>query len=112
MLTVSLHDIRIYATRGLYAEEHQLENEFLVDVDVHVQADDSEQLPFVDYVIINNVVSHAFQQKLDLLEQFIHEIHTGLKKEFPNADKVAIAIRKAHPPMPGEVGSAIVRFEG
>lgn len=111
MLTVSLHDIRIFAARGMYVEEHQMHNEFLVDVDVQVQAEDVNVLPFIDYSIIKKIVTEAFEHKHDLLEHFIRDIYHELKRQFTNAEHVKIRIKKLNPPMQGEVGCSIVCFE-
>lgn len=112
MLTVSLHGISISAAKGLYAEEHTINNLFHVDVDVYVPAMDTKQLPFVDYTIIRAVVADAFEQPYDLLEQFIHHIYVQLKHQCPAAEKIKVAIKKMHPPMTGEVSCAMVVFEG
>lgn len=112
MLTVSLHGIAISAARGLYAEEHKLDNQFEVDVDVTVDATDVAALPFVDYTIIRAAVDDAFAQPYDLLEQFIAHMHRQLKKDFPAAETIKLAVRKLHPPMHGEAAYAQVAFEG
>lgn len=112
MLTVSLHGITIAATRGLYAEEHKISNKFEVDVDVFVPATSVTQIPYVDYTILRSTVAAAFEQPHDLLEQFIADIHSSLQRQFPEAEKVRVAIRKMHPPMPGQVAYAQVVFEG
>lgn len=112
MLTTSLHGIAISATRGLYPEEQKLDNCFEVDVDVFTAIDDITALPFVDYTIIRSAVDDAFRQPYGKLEQFMLHIHQHLKKEFPAAEKIRIAIRKLHPPMQGETAYAQVVYEG
>lgn len=96
----------------MYAEEHKISNDFEVDVDVAVAAGNLDEVPFVDYTIIRTVVAQAFEQPYELLEHFIRDIHTQLKQRFPEAQKVKIAVRKLHPPMPGQVGYAQVVYEG
>lgn len=112
MFSVSLHGISITASRGVYAEEHVLDNRFEVDVDVQVPITDMSQVVFVDYTIIRKVVAEAFDTKHDLLEDFIRDIHKSLKEHFPESEKVKIVIRKLNPPMPGQVAYAQVAFEG
>lgn len=111
MLIVSLHGMAISAARGLYAEEHKLDNRFEVDVDVFVNATCGDSLPFVDYTIIRTAVDDAFSQPYGKLEQFILHIYQQLKKEFPGAAKIRIAIRKLHPPMQGQTAFAQVVYE-
>lgn len=112
MLTVSLHGIAISAARGLYAEEHKLDNQFEVDVDVMLNVANVAALPFVDYTVIRAAVDDAFAQPYDLLEQFIGHMHSRLKQEFPDAERIRLAVRKLHPPMHGEASYAQVVFEG
>src|SRR5579875_1175910 len=103
MLTVSLHGIRINAPHGLYPEEHILGNEFEIDVDIWLATDNGHPWPFVDYALIQNIVANTFQQQGQLLEKFVHSIHSGLKMNVPDAQKVKVAVRKIHPPLNGYV---------
>ena len=112
MLTVSLHGIQITAARGLYKEEHAIPNQFVVDVDVFVNAADPREFPFIDYTIIRETVRLAFEQPHELLEHFIRDINTQLKTKFKEAEKVRIVVRKMNPPMGGETSYSQVAYEG
>ena len=112
MLTVSLHGIRLHAPHGLYPQEHVTGNDFEVDVDVQLAAGATEQFPFVDYVMLNDVVHEVFREHGKLLETFVQQIHAALKTKVPNAEKIKVAVRKLHPPMQGNVKYAQVMFEG
>lgn len=112
MFSVSLHGIAIQAARGVYAEEHVLQNQFEVDVDVFVPVTDISQVSFIDYTIIRKEVSTAFEQPHDLLEHFVNDIYNALKNSFPQAEKIKIVIRKLNPPMSGQAAYAQVSFEG
>jgi dihydroneopterin aldolase len=112
MLTVSLHGMQISAARGLYKEEHAIQNHFEVDVDVFVNAADPREFPFIDYTIIRETVRLAFEQPHELLEQFIRDINTELKTKFREAEKVRIVIRKLNPPMGGQTAYSQVAYEG
>jgi 7,8-dihydroneopterin aldolase/epimerase/oxygenase len=109
MLTVSLHGIKIIAPHGLYPEEHILGNTFEIDVDINLP--DTLPWPFADYTLIQKVVAEVFQQPGQLLETFVLNIHTALKENFSEAEKIRVAVRKLHPPMPGEVAYAKVCYE-
>ena len=111
MLTVSLHGIYIHAPIGAYKEEHILGNEFEIDVDVLVNIADGEPLPFVDYTLIRQTVEEIMNWQGRLLEDFVQEIHSRLKEQFPIAEKVSVTIRKLHPPMSGKTKYAQVRYE-
>jgi dihydroneopterin aldolase len=112
MLTVSLHGIRLYAPVGLYAEEHILGNVVEIDVDIWLPVTSNAPWPFVDYTVVRSIVATIFQQPAQLLETLVQNIHTALKQYVPAADKIKVAVKKLHPPMPGEVQYAMVCFEG
>jgi 7,8-dihydroneopterin aldolase/epimerase/oxygenase len=110
MLTVSLHGIHIHAPHGLYPQEHILGNEFEIDVDVFVNAT-TEEWPFIDYTLIREAVAAIFQQPGHLLETFVKNIHAALKHQFPESQKIKVAVRKLRPPMIGEVRYSQVCYE-
>lgn len=111
MLTVSLHNIRIHGKHGLYPEEAILGNWFEVDVDVKVQVTAKDKWPFVDYSVINKKVHDIFGNPTPLLETLVLQIHESLKSMAPEGSVVRVAIRKMHPPMPGDVAYSQVCFE-
>lgn len=112
MLTVSLHHIRIHGKHGLYPEEAILGNWFEVDVDVHAAVTEEAEWPFIDYTAINKTVHEVFVKPTKLLETLVRTIHAALKSLSPEGSVITVAIRKMHPPMPGDVGYAQVRYEG
>lgn len=112
MLTVSLHRIRISAPFGLYAEEPVLGNDFEVDLDVSFAVTENEQWPFADYTTLNEIVRNCFGQQGQLLEALVKDIHSTIKSTFLDAAKIKVAVRKMHPPMPGDVQYSQVCFEG
>ncbi|MBC7552953.1 MAG: dihydroneopterin aldolase [Taibaiella sp.] len=109
MLTVSLHQIKIIAPHGLYPQEHIIGNTFEVDIDL--QLPDALPWPYADYTLINETVTGIFNMPGQLLETFVLNIHSELKKTFPFALKIKVAVRKLKPPMPGEVAYAQVCYE-
>ncbi len=111
MLTISVHGISLHAKVGLYPEEKITGNNFEIDVDVKVDTNKTENFPFIDYSIINEIVHDAFQTSGDLLEEFVKHIHQTIKSKFPEAHIVKVTIRKLEPPMQGDVKYAQVCFE-
>lgn len=109
MLTVSLHRIKIIAPHGLYPQEHILGNTFEVDVDIWLP--DAQPWPFADYTLIRQAVADIFMQPGQLLEQFVYNIHSALKEVIPASEKIRVAVKKLHPPMPGDVAYAQVCYE-
>ena len=112
MLTVSLHGIRIHGKHGLYPEEAILGNWFEVDIDVKAPIAFSDKWPFIDYSAINTIVHDIFIKPTQLLETLVQRIHESLKSIAPEGSVVRVAIRKMHPPVPGDVAYAQVCFEG
>lgn len=112
MLTVSLHHIRIHGKHGLYPEEAILGNWFEVDVDIRAAVAADAEWPFIDYTEVNKTVHEVFVKPTRLLETLVRTIHAALKLLAPDGAVVTVAIRKMHPPMPGDVGYAQVRYEG
>lgn len=112
MLTVSLHNIRIHGKHGLYPEEAILGNWFEVDVDINANVAADEEWPFIDYTVVNTTVHDIFIKPTQLLETLVRRIYEALRLIAPDGAVIAVAIRKMHPPMPGDVGYTQVRFEG
>jgi dihydroneopterin aldolase len=110
-LVVSLHGIRLHALIGMYAEEKILGNEFEVDVDVTLPVPAGSSLPFADYTRIHALVHEEFGRRAALLEEVIPSLHAALGEAFSETTSIRIAIRKLHPPMPGEVAFAQVIFD-
>jgi len=111
MLTVSLHNIRIHGKHGLFPEEAVLGNWFEVDVDVKASTSEEEEWPFIDYGMINKAVHDIFISPTKLLETLVKKVHTAIKAESPAGAIVRVAIRKMHPPVPGDVGYSQVCYE-
>lgn len=109
MLQVSLSGIKLHAPVGLYQQETVLGNR--MEVDVVLWLPDALPWPYADYGIIRQVVADTFAQHGQLLETFVYNIHKQMLVSFPVAEKVRVAVRKYHPPMPGEVDFAQVCYE-
>lgn len=95
----------------MYAEEKILGNEFEVDVDVTLPVPAGSSLPFADYTRIHALVHEEFGRRAALLEEVIPSLHAALGEAFSETTSIRIAIRKLHPPMPGEVAFAQVIFD-
>jgi dihydroneopterin aldolase len=109
MLTVSLHGIKITATRGLYAQDQLLHNTFEVDVDLYFAS--GRPWPWADYTHIRQTVAKAFELPHPLLEDFVYDIHQTLRQQHPTSIRARVVVRKLHPPMPGQVDYAQVCYE-
>lgn len=112
MLTVSLHGIRIQAPIGLYDQEHILNNEFEVDVDISLSVSPDDEWPVKDYTQLNAIVRKCFEAEEHFLEQLVRHIHQAITREVTGLTKARVAVRKLNPPMPGSIRYAQVCYEG
>ena len=111
MLTVSLHNIRIHGKHGLYPEEAVLGNWFEIDVDIKAETVDGVAWPFIDYAMISETVHTIFTKPSKLLENLVSAIHQSIKEKSPVGSVIRVAIRKMHPPIPGDIGYSQVCYE-
>jgi len=111
MFTISLHNVKIFAPAGLYAQELVLGNHFEVDIDVYSNISDYADGRFVDYTVLNTLIRSAFLTDLHTLEGLAQTIHKAAFAAFPFVLKIKVSVRKKHPPMPGEMDFAQVVFE-
>ncbi len=108
MLTVSLRGIRFYASVGIYPEESFLDNEIEVDISV-TQAAPIDDLPFIDYSILYDMVKTAITGHTGLLETIVQRIVKDVQQQYPEVE-IKISIRKLHPPLGGQVASSEVSW--
>ncbi len=111
MFTVSLHGIKIVAPIGMYADEKIHPNTFEIDVDVLVRTEEGKEWPFIDYAIINDIVSAVFTPDKEMLEELVREVHEKVKHAFTDADKIKVCVRKLHPPLSNSVNYSQVCWE-
>jgi 7,8-dihydroneopterin aldolase/epimerase/oxygenase len=109
MLTVSVHGIKIHAPIGLYPDEKVIGNNFETDVDIWLP--DTRPWPFADYTLVQKIVAAAFEEKVELLEELVWNIHSSIKEQVPVAEKIKVTVRKLKPPMPGDVAYSQVCYE-
>ena len=111
MLTVSLHGIRLFAPYGMYPEEKLSLNEFVTDVDIWLPHNNVDPWPFIDYTLVNGIVRDVFKQPAELIEELVQRVHTALRSNIQQAEKIKVCIKKMHPPMEADVAYAQVCYE-
>ena len=108
MLSVHLHQLKIHAYHGLYAEEKVLGNDFIIDLTVNYQP---ASLPIkkmeqtIDYVSLFDLVKKHMQIATPLLETVISNIALEILAQFSLSESVIISIKKAHPPIAQFIGA-------
>lgn len=113
LLTISLNNVRFRAYHGLYPEERQKGNDFVVNMQVEytpssgviTSLDDT-----IDYALLFDTVNITMQQPVDLLETLVQSIAHAVHQRFPQARRIAVSVEKLNPPIDKFSGSATVTY--
>ena len=112
---IRLEGIQIYAHHGVHAAERELGQRFVIDADLFLDCtaagltDELERA--LDYSAVHERIrTMAGAQSFQLIEALAHHLCLGLLDEF-NVEKVAITVRKPHPPLRDFQGEVSVRLE-
>jgi dihydroneopterin aldolase len=109
--TVALRDVRFYAYHGYYPEEHQIGGVFYVDIVVCVSPTNSatdELADTLNYELLFAMAKEEMQKTSKLIETPAQHILNRVISTFPTLTRAEVTIRKAHPPLAGEVAYAEV----
>ena len=113
---IRLQGIEFYAYHGVYQEEKEKGNKFVVHVAVDYPFEDSSSSDdlqkTLDYEEIYNLVAENMKQSANLLEYLSSKIAQGIKAIDPKIREVIVEVRKYNPPIQGscEYASAEVHF--
>ncbi len=114
MLSIHLHNIRIFAHHGIYEEEKILGNEFELNITIKHSP---QRLPVkhladtVDYIAVYDLVKERMAEPTALLETLATSIAAEILEKFTLAEEVHISIRKMYPPVSQLDGSVGVSFD-
>lgn len=111
--TVALNDVKCFAFHGYYPEEQLTGTEFLVSVEVTFvpSGGDTEDLErTVNYEVINTVIREEMASTKKMLESVVKLILDRVISAYPFVATAKAAIRKMHPPMPGEINHSFVQL--
>ncbi|MFM6953638.1 MAG: dihydroneopterin aldolase [Sphingobacteriaceae bacterium] len=109
--TVALRDVRFYAYHGYYPEEQQIGGVFYVDIVVSVTEANSATDDLVDtlnYEYLFAIAKDEMQKTHKLIETPAQHMLDKVLGAFPAAARIEVSIRKANPPLAGEVAYAEV----
>lgn len=112
---IALEGMRFFAYHGVYEEEQQTGNQFIVDVYIDTSLDaigDSDDVSkTINYETVFLICESVMRQPVQLIETLLYQIMDGLKHQFNNIHNVKVRVRKLNP-MPGErVDSSYVEDE-
>ena len=113
LFTISLNNVRFRAYHGLYPEERQKGNDFVVNMQVSfmpvsgtiVSLDDT-----IDYAVLFEIINTSMQQPVDLLETLIQTIAQNVHQKFPQVKKLSVSVEKLNPPIDKFSGTAEVKY--
>ena len=113
MLTISLNNLRFRAYHGLYPEERQKGNDFVVNMAVSYMPGEEivqELNDTIDYGSLFEVINSVMQQPVDLLETLVQTIAKETRVIFPQVKEIVVSVEKLNPPIDKFTGSAAVSY--
>jgi len=112
--TISLHNVRFRAYHGLYPEERQKGNDFVVNMDV-IYTPASQLITdideTIDYARLYTIMNAVMEKPVDLLETVAQSICREIQQAYPQVQKVLVEVQKLNPPIDGFTGISAVRYE-
>ena len=100
LLTISLNNVRFRAYHGLYPEERQKGNDFVVNLQVGYvpKAGTIASLEdTIDYAVLFDIINITMQKPVDLLETLVQSIAQAVHLEFPYVTEIAVSVEKTKP---------------
>jgi dihydroneopterin aldolase len=114
LLTISLNNVRFRAYHGLYPEERQKGNDFVVNMQVSYvpgagtifSLDDT-----IDYAALFEIINSQMQKPVDLLETLVQQMAQSVHQQFPQVKEINVSVEKLNPPIDKFSGSAAVVYK-
>ena len=113
LLTISLNNVRFRAYHGVYPEERQKGNDFVVDLQVSYVPNASSIVSLsdtIDYGSLFEIINTIMQQPVELLESLVKQMAHAVHKEFSEISEVTVSVEKLNPPIDRFSGSAKVTY--
>jgi dihydroneopterin aldolase len=112
MLTIHLHNLLFHSFHGMYKEEKILGNDFEVNVDVSIKAQENitRLRQSVDYVSLYSIIKEVMDQPTPLLEKLVQELAEKIRLFDEKIEGVSISIKKLNPPIANLQGTIGVSY--
>lgn len=113
MLSIALHNVRFRAYHGLYPEERQKGNDFVVNMKVQylpVKDKILELADTIDYSDLFSILNTTMQKPVDLLETLVQSIADAVHHVYPQVKEIVVSVEKLNPPIDKFSGSASVTY--
>lgn len=114
LLIISLNNVRFRAYHGLYPEERQKGNDFVVNMKVCYTPPGGVILSLsgtIDYAALFDIINTTMQKPVDLLETLVQTIAHTVHQKFPQVKEVTVSVEKLNPPIDKFTGSAAVSYQ-
>ena len=109
MISIELKDLEFYSYHGVYEEEKEKGNTFIVNLRVTGEFDQAirqDKLEgTIDYEKLFDLVRQEMEIPSNLLEHVVGRIRTAIKKAFPEIESISISLEKLNPPIGGNLKS-------
>lgn len=107
---ITVENIEIFACHGVFEQERQIGNEFLVTVSLDYNAeaamryDDPEQA--LNYAEVIDIVKRVMAVPSMLLEHVAQRLIAAFCEAFPTLEGGYVSVTKVHPPVSTKTGGA------
>jgi dihydroneopterin aldolase len=108
LLTISLNNLRFRAYHGLYPEERQKGNDFVVNMQAEYLPQSEVIISLnetIDYASLFDIINSTMQKPVDLLETLAQTIANHVHREFPQVKIITVTVEKLNPPIDKFSGS-------
>jgi len=113
LLTISLNNVRFRAYHGVYPEERQKGNDFVVNMHVSYVPNTGTIVSLsdtIDYGSLFEIINTIMQQPVELLESLVKQMAQAVHKKFSEISEVTVSVEKLNPPIDRFSGSAKVTY--
>ena len=113
VLIISLNNVKFRAYHGLYPQEREKGNDFVVNAKVYYRPGTgtiTDLSDTIDYAVLFQLVSDIMQRPVDLLETLVQEIALAFHHRYPQIHQAEISIEKMNPPIDAFEGSTMVTW--
>lgn len=112
MIKIELLGLEFYAYHGVYEEERDKGNTFIVNLavtgDFEKAVQDDQLAGTVDYEALYSLVKDEMAIPSNLLEHVVGRIRSAIRAKFEKIKSIEISVEKMNPPIGGNLKSTRV----
>ena len=110
---IGIRDLEVYAYHGVYPEEREKGQNFLVSADLYLDTWEAEHRDDLDAsihygIVCEHIKDYMLREKHMLIERAASEICENLMLDFPKLKKVCVKLYKPEAPIPMNFGTVFV----